>query len=117
MLELLEELHSGAKKTFQKQVHMNELTALSINGIRGQALILTNRYLYLVSKGLFKSTCQKISPQELEGIEVKGDSLLVKTHGGGSPLKITLPADKTVLLPSMADRIHQWHQEKKCNQA
>ncbi len=112
MLELLEELEPGAKKVFQQKVHMNELTALSINGTRGRAVILTNHYLYVVTKGLFKSTCRRISPGELTKVEVSESTLAVTAAGSGSPVKLSFPKEKPRLLPSIAARIKKWQQEK-----
>ena len=112
MLELLEELEPGVKKVFQDHVHMNELTALSINGARGQALALTNHYLYLIFKGFFKSRCQKISPRELAGVEVRGKTLEVRLAGAMTPVSMEFAPVKAGLLPSAAERIREWQQQK-----
>jgi hypothetical protein len=112
MLELLEELKPGAKKVFQKHVHMNELTALSINGDQGQALALTNHYLYLIFKGLFQGRCQKISPRELTGVDVRGATLEVQVAGAVTPVLLHFPPDKAGLLPQVAERLQAWQQQK-----
>ncbi len=110
MLELLEELNPGEKHIFQQHVHMHELTALSINGIKGQALVLTNHYVYLIFKGFFKRACIKINGSQLTKAEAQGDSLLVEA--GGTTYKITLPAHKTALLPGIVHRLRHWQQER-----
>ena len=112
MLELLEELDPKARKVFNQHVHMNELTALSINGDRGQALVMTNRYLYLITRGFFKSSCRKVSPGELADVEVKGPSMEVKITGSPQPLTFRIPPEKTGLLPSIARRLLEWQRER-----
>ena len=109
MLELLEELDPTVKKVFQKHVHMHELTSMSINGTKGQAIALTNRYLYLIFKGFFKANCYKISPDELVDVKVDVDTLVLKTQG--KEHRLNLPKKKKHLLGKIKKRLHSFRLE------
>jgi hypothetical protein len=106
MLELLEELAAKERKVFQQHVHMHELTTLSLNGSKGQALVLTNHYLYLIYTGFFKSACHKISADGLQKVESRGNMLWIKTAESNFILK--MPPQKVSLLPQVVQRIDQW---------
>jgi hypothetical protein len=106
MLELLEELTAKERKVFQQHVHMHELTTLCLNGLKGQALVLTNHYLYLIYTGFFKSACHKISADQLVKVENRDNALLVKTAESSFTLK--MPPQKISLLPQAVQRIYRW---------
>lgn len=106
MLELLEELTAKERKVFQQHVHMHELTTLCLNGFKGQAVVLTNHYLYLIYTGFFKSACHKISPDQLLEVENRDDALWVKTVESNFTLK--MPPQNISLLPQAVQRISRW---------
>lgn len=106
MLELLEELTGKEKRVFQQHVHMHELTTLCLNGLKGQALVLTNHYLYLIYTGFFTSACHKISPDQLLKAESRDYTLWVST--AKNSFTLTVPARKGPLLPLALQRIHSW---------
>ena len=110
MLTFLEELTPYARKLFLRKVHLNEVTSFSINAAGGKAIVLTNRYLYLIYKGFLKGSCHKLSPGELLKAEVKARCLIVATRARS--YQVELPPDKTVMLPEIARRINRWLLDK-----
>lgn len=107
MLELLEELAPPLKKMFRQKVHQHELTSFSLNGRKGQALVLTNHYLYLLYKGMLRSKCYKIAPQQLANIEVKDNLLVIKTQKKETHT-ISFPPEKIYLLPKVTKLLQSW---------
>jgi hypothetical protein len=106
MLELLEELSAKERKVLQRHVHMHELTSLCLNGLKGQALVLTNHYLYLIHTGFFRSSCHKISSDQLLKAESREDTLRISTAENSFTLKV--PPKKISLLPLAVERIYSW---------
>lgn len=103
MLELLEELEDSVKRIFQQEVSMSELTALSINGVKGQALILTNRHLFLIYKGFLRKKSYKFKIREIDEISIDGNILSIQVAGNSH--NISFPSHKKNLLPRIKERL------------
>ncbi|MEW6623840.1 MAG: hypothetical protein AB1420_12065 [Bacillota bacterium] len=77
MHELLERLHPSFEKAFKDKVSINELTYFSLQLNGKSALVITNRYLYLIRKGLLSVKCLQYTLEEVEQLQIKDKKFLI----------------------------------------
>lgn len=87
MLSLLEDLEPKFSKVFQKNVAMEEVTAMSLQLSSNTAVVLTNRHLYLFYKKLFWVICKKVKINEVKNVNFK-NQFNVQTHNGKYSLEV-----------------------------
>ena len=78
LFELLNKLEGKFAKIHDKNVSMSELTVLSLQISPRQAIVLTNRNLYIYNKKIIKINAKIIPLQSIEIVRIKSDTLLIE---------------------------------------
>lgn len=87
MLSLLEELEPKFRKVFQKNVAMEEVTAMSLQLSSNAAVVLTNRHIYLLYKKIFWVVCKKVKLNDVKNVNFK-NQFNVQTQNGKFSLEV-----------------------------
>ncbi len=91
LLDLMDEFPEPIARSLEKEVPENELTVLRLMGSRSQAIALTNRALYVLTRGLLSSRWVRIPLESLINVHVGGEEIRVDARG---TYKVPFPKDK-----------------------
>jgi len=82
LFSLLEELKPQFSAALRRRVGLAELTLISLQLSPREAIVVTNRNLYLLRRGIFKLRAKVISLKGLRLIRAVGRDLVLEGEGG-----------------------------------
>ena len=97
MHELLEQLNKSFDNKFKQEVSLTEITRFSLNLHRSAAIVVTNNYIYTLSKKLFSVNVNKLPLVSLEDIFMEDKKLKLKIAGEIYRLPVASNRKNTVM--------------------
>lgn len=98
MFTLLEDLSPEYARARNQFVELTEITLISLQISSRQALVLTNRNLYLLWKGLFRVRVKSWSWDNFSRVRMAADKLLLEDNSG-QEVVLTFAPRKELLAP------------------
>jgi uncharacterized protein YdcH (DUF465 family) len=87
MLETLEKLDSKFERVFKKHVKITEITAFSLQLTSNEAVVMTNKSLYLLKKGLFGVKVFQFELADIKELKIENDMFYIITDDSKTVLK------------------------------
>lgn len=97
MHELLEELKSPFKEKFKSEVDITEITRFSVNLHKNAAVVVTNSYIYLLTKKLFRTNLKKVPLEELLEVVFEDEKIEFTTNVESVGLPVATEKNSAVI--------------------
>lgn len=102
---LHDDLSPALARAFRRRVGLYELTAFALQGTGQRAVVLTDRYLYLVARRLLSVSCRRWALRDVRAAAVEGERLVVTTRE--SRFEVPFPAEKGPAFRQAARRLNR----------